>query len=223
MNDLATREAATAAFAPRLERLQPLVDQQIAWPLPGGGWLRLRQRTVLADEHPPEIMASSVRTVVFRRRSVVVVTDRLNAGGHVTPGGQREAGETVEETARREVLEECGWTVGPLTPFGFHYFTHLDEGPPPGFPFPWCDFTNPLFVAEGLSWSRRALLRGDEIETGARLVPISRAGEGLQPGQAEILKAAMAARIVVPRPLDLTSTHGSGDQYSQSSRGAPDS
>ena len=194
MTDLAQREAATAAFAPRLEQLPVLVDQAIAWPLPGGRWLRLRQRTFVADEHPPDPMASSVRTVVFRRSSVVVVSDRLNVGGHVTPGGQREAGETVEQTARREVLEESGWAVGPLKPFGFHYFQHLDAEPPPGFPFPWCDFTNPLFVAEGLSWSRRALLRGDEIETGARLVPISRAAEGLQPGQAEILQAALAAR-----------------------------
>lgn len=196
MIDLAEREAAAAAFAPRLAQLPVLVDQEIAWPLPGGGLLRLRQRTFLAAEPPPEPMASSVRTVVFRRRAVVVVTDRLNEGGHVTPGGRREPGETVEETARREVLEECGWTVGELTPFGFHHFHHLDAEPPPDFPFPWCDFTNPLFVAEGVSWSRRALLRGEEIETGSRLVPISHAVAGhLQPGQAEILRAAVQARV----------------------------
>ncbi|HYD44127.1 MAG TPA: NUDIX domain-containing protein [Phenylobacterium sp.] len=199
MKWLAAREAAAAAFAPRLAGLTPIFDGEAAWPLPGGGRLRLRHRTFLAAEHPPEPMASSVRVVVFRRSSVVVVSDRLNDLGHVTPGGRREDGETIEETARREVLEECGWTVGPLKPFGFHHFHHLDEAPPPDFPFPWCDFTQPLFVAEGLSWSRRALLRGDEIETGARLVPISRAAEGLQPGQAAILRAAVQARVAADK------------------------
>jgi 8-oxo-dGTP pyrophosphatase MutT (NUDIX family) len=199
MIDLARREVAAAAFAPHLERLPVLVDQEIAWPLPAGGLLRLRQRTVLASEHPPETMASSVRTVVFRRGSVVVVSDRLSAGGHVTPGGRREPGETIEQTARREVLEECGWTVGELKPFGFHHFHHLDAEPPPDFPFPWCDFTNPLFVAEGLSWNPRALLRGEEIETGSRLVPTSRAAQRLQPGQAENHRAAIQARVARSR------------------------
>jgi 8-oxo-dGTP pyrophosphatase MutT (NUDIX family) len=207
MRWLDEREAAAAAFSRRLAELHAIIDHEAVWPLPEGRKLRLRQRTFLSGEHPPEPMASSVRTVVFRRSSVVMVTDRLNAGGHVTPGGRREEGETIEETVRREVLEECGWTVGPLTPFGFHHFHHLDEAPPPDFPFPWCDFTQPLFVAEGLSWSRRALLRGDEIETGSRLVPISRVAEDLQPGQAEILRAAVRARVATGCRSFWQSTH----------------
>lgn len=42
---------------------------------------------------------------------------RTDNGAWTIPGGMTEPGETVEETARREVREETGLTVGTMTLF----------------------------------------------------------------------------------------------------------
>lgn len=58
--------------------------------------------------------------------------------GWEIPAGVAEPGEAIEDTARREALEETGWTVGPLTRLAtYHPMNGL------------CDQTFHLFVAEG--------------------------------------------------------------------------
>jgi ADP-ribose pyrophosphatase YjhB (NUDIX family) len=44
-----------------------------------------------------------------------------NLGAWTIPGGAQDVGETCEEAARRELMEECGLEVGPL-----HFCAHVD-------------------------------------------------------------------------------------------------
>ena len=60
------------------------------------------------------------------------------------PKGVREEGETLEETARRETLEETGVVAGPLEPLGFIDYVksrkrvHAFAGPAPADAAPRC-------------------------------------------------------------------------------------
>lgn len=128
---------------------------------------------------------------------MVVVRDRTGPP-HVTPGGRREAGEKPAATLRRELLEECGWSVGELRPFAFHHFRYLGERPP-GFPYPWRPFVQPIFVVEGLAYDRSRLKRGEEIETGSSLMSARRAISLLPEDQQVILQVAIELRPRHPR------------------------
>ncbi len=182
-----TPEDQAAALDHLLDAEKPLIDREVEWP-----GLRLRQQTYAAGPVLPDVLVTSIRAVVFRGPRVVVVRDRTGPP-HVTPGGRREAGETFEDTLRRELREECGWSVGETRPFAFHHFSYLGERPL-GFAYPWRPFVQPIFVAEAISYERRHLKRGDEIETGSSLMSASRAMSLLQEDQQVILGAAMELR-----------------------------
>ncbi|MEZ4615719.1 MAG: NUDIX hydrolase [Caldilineaceae bacterium] len=111
--------------------LAPLSSQwtEIAdWPL-----ARFAVNGYQCDQLPPPECITSVRAIVLRqttelRTEVLVVQDPERY--HIIPGGRREAGETLAETAAREVLEETGWqvTIGEL--LGFVHFQRLTPQPP---------------------------------------------------------------------------------------------
>src|SRR5688572_29031788 len=73
------------------------------------GAIQLEVRTFLTDQQPPLEWLTSVRAIVRRADTILVVTDpdRL----HILPGGRREPDETAEQTLQRELLEETGWEV----------------------------------------------------------------------------------------------------------------
>lgn len=142
-------------------------------------------------EPPSTDLVTSVRGVLFKGSRVVVVDDGIDS--HVMPGGRLEPGETIGETLARELAEECGWTMPQPRLFAMLHFRHLKPRPK-GYRYPYPDFLHLLFVGESGEYRRAALKRAGEIETGSRLVPISRALTTLSVEQQTILRTAVAAR-----------------------------
>ena len=173
-------------FAAELGRMATLLDLEVQWPI-----ARLHCRTYLGDIACPPDLTLSARAVVFKGSKVVAVRqdDGLH---HIEPGGGLEPGETLELAARREVLEETGWTIRDLRPLGIHHFHPLGE-PQPGFRYRWGDFLQAIFIAEAVSYSRAAKDM-TQIELGSRLTPIRRALDQLPDHQATLLRAAVARR-----------------------------
>lgn len=182
-----TRDEVLAAFEREVANLAPILDQEVVWPS-----ACLRLRTYPASAPCPDSLATSVRAVIFRGNAVVVVRQH-DGRRHVQPGGGREPGETMEETLRRELAEECGWRVGDLKPLGVHHF-HRTTPAPKGSRFQWTDFLQPLFVVEGVAYDRRAIRRAGEIEAGSSLVPIPRALAMLPDFERGLLQAALTIR-----------------------------
>lgn len=174
------------AFAAELERRTSIFDGEVVWPR-----ARLRARTFIGELDFPPDLRSSARAVVFKGSKVVVVRE-IHGENHVEPGGGIEPGETVEQAVRREVAEECGWTVGALTPLGFHYLEPLTPEPPMA-SRRWGPMVHAIFVTEGVNY-RRSARDMTQIEVGSRLTPIGRAFAELRDNEAALLRAAVARR-----------------------------
>lgn len=65
----------------------------------------------------PLIMVGSTVLVLDARKRLLMMK-RSDSGNWGVPGGAMELGETTEETARRELLEETGLEVDELSLFG---------------------------------------------------------------------------------------------------------
>jgi ADP-ribose pyrophosphatase YjhB (NUDIX family) len=88
-------------------------------------------------------LVTSVRCLVRVGRDVRELLVCTNADGisHPWPGGRRAVGETLEQTAHREVVEETGWLIEPSSLRQLGWLHHEDLTPRPGgSPYPHPDF-----------------------------------------------------------------------------------
>lgn len=128
----------------------------------GGGAMSLQIVAYLGQGAVPLAYVTSVRSLVFRADTLLVM--RNHDSTHIAPGGRREKGERLEDTVRREVLEEAGWTIHPAL-LGFMHFHHLAPKPE-GYVFPHPDFLQVVYMAQAETYCPDAKLPDDyEIET----------------------------------------------------------
>jgi ADP-ribose pyrophosphatase YjhB (NUDIX family) len=171
-----------------LARHTPGVEEAAVW---GEGTLPLRIKSYLSAEYPPRDYITSVRSLVFRHDAILVLRNQHST--HIVPGGRCEAGETLEQTLRREVLEETGWTIGEIALLGFMHFCHLGAKPV-GYAYPFPDFVQLVYMADAVRLDPAARLV-DDYELEARLRPIAEArGLARTPAEQLYLQTALKLR-----------------------------
>lgn len=155
------------ALAEALSGLSPLVVEDARW-----GEMPLRIAAHAGMYRGPDELVSSVRCIVLDGDRVLVC-DTPN-GPHVVPGGRREPGETLEQTARREVHEETGCRVGAMAPLGFFHFTQLADVPA-GYPYPHPELVQVVFTAPLEGALSDGWVDAQGWEQGTSLVPVHEA------------------------------------------------
>jgi 8-oxo-dGTP pyrophosphatase MutT (NUDIX family) len=133
----------------------PIDDERAVW---ANGTMPLAITSFLADQLPPLELVTSVRSIVLQGNSVLVL--RNSDGLHIMPGGRREIGETLEETVRREILEESGWTIARPTLLGFRHLRHLVPKPK-DYLSPYPDFFWLIYVASATEFVVGAKVEDD--------------------------------------------------------------
>lgn len=159
-----------------LDQLQPMAVQEEVW---ANGTLPLRISAYAGRADLPDDLLLSVRCFVLVGDAFVLCTN-ADGSSHPWPGGRREPGESLLETARREVHEETGWHVDPtsLKQLGWLHFERLVDEADPRYPHP--DFLQVVFVgraasrdeSQGGAWTDT---EGYEIDS--RLVSLTQAGD----------------------------------------------
>lgn len=185
LDELAANITNLATF---LARYHPRAKGTTVW---GDGMIHLQVASFLTDDLPPTEYVTSVRAVVFRDDSVLAFRDQH--GVHVLPGGRRERVEALEETLRRELLEETGWRIAQVSQLGCTHFHHLTPEPR-DYPYPYPDFLQIVYLVEAVEFVPEAKIPDEFVEQ-SFFHPISHIrGLGLAPGERLFLDAAIRLR-----------------------------
>lgn len=164
-----------------------LYREGVSW-----GMLRLHISYYLGVKPSPPEYISSVRAIVFRQHSILVITD-ARGEKYIIPGGRKQKGEDPAATLRRELLEESGWEIGNVVQLGFMHFHHL-SAKPDNYEYPYPDFVWPVYVADALRSVPSARVP-EETAMQADFVPIANVLRlPHNPGQRALLNAAIKLR-----------------------------
>lgn len=130
-----------AALETLLHKEIPAARARAAW-----GDLQLRISAHLSDRRLPDHLITSIRCLVQFDNSIVVT--RSPDDVNIWPGGRREPGESIRQTAVREVYEETGCQLvdTSMRLLGFLHFEHLVP-PPTDYRYPHPDFLQLVFTA----------------------------------------------------------------------------
>lgn len=128
-----------------LDGLTPVATRLLHW---AGGKVPVMASSYLTVPELPGELITSVRCIVEVEDRIVVCEDD---DIHIMPGGHREPGETIRQTAVREVHEETGWHVEPesLRLLGFLRIEAQVEAPP-NHPYPYPDIIQLIFGGHAL-------------------------------------------------------------------------
>jgi 8-oxo-dGTP pyrophosphatase MutT (NUDIX family) len=160
--------------------------------------MHLRVHSYLASALPPIDYVTSVRCLLFNDDAILVV--RAQEGVQILPGGRREPGETLEQTLRREILEETGWAIDAPRLLGCLHFHHLSSKPS-GYAYPYPDFVQPVFMANAVTYVSDRRVH-DEYVVDSGFQPLVKVRQWKLPGgQRELLAAAVRT---------LSEAHGGG-------------
>jgi ADP-ribose pyrophosphatase YjhB (NUDIX family) len=165
---------------------EPLESGETVW---DQGGLPLRYSFYISQRLPSLRYVSSVRAILFKDDSIMVIRG-LDKRNHILPGGRCEAGESLEITLQRELPEESGWSVRPVSILGFIHFHHLAPRRV-DYPFPFPDFVQLAYFARAIARVPRAQIAKEyEPETGFHHLDEIKT-LGIELGQWKLLQAAL--------------------------------
>lgn len=126
---------------------KPIATTETAW---ANGTVPLRVAAYAGLVDLPDELVLSVRCLVRVGERLVVCTN-VDGIAHPWPGGRREPGESLAETAVREVHEETGWLLQAES-FRLLGWLHLEHllPVPGGYPWPNPDFCQVVGTAEAV-------------------------------------------------------------------------
>jgi len=167
-----------------VEGRSPAASETVIWKPHA---LEFTMTTYLANDAAPDGLVTSARCIVVREGEVLVVTDR-DGVIHILPGGRREPGETLVETAQREVREETGLDATGLRQVGVLLYEHLTPCLK-DYSYPYPHFMQVVFVATSLADAE--VVCDDEWAASAGFMAVASARDVVPGGQRLLLDAAL--------------------------------